>query len=40
MTNFHLHITNFEYTDVVYNRPNRKDVCILFVGKLNWFGNK
>lgn len=40
MTNFHLHVTNFQYPDIVYDRPNQKHVCILFVGKLNWFGNK
>lgn len=40
MNNFHLHVTSFEYPDVVYDRPYYQDVCILFVGKLNWFGNK
>jgi hypothetical protein len=40
MNNFHLHVTSFEYSDVVYDRPHHQDVCILFVGKLNWFGNK
>ena len=40
MTNFHLHVTNFQYPDITYDRPKQKHVCILFVGKLNWFGNK
>lgn len=41
MNNFHLQVTDFNWAHTVNDSVNcRNDICLLFVGKLNWFGTQ
>lgn len=41
MNNFHLQVTDFNWAHTVNDAVNcRNDICLLFVGKLNWFGTQ